>query len=96
MAASQLTKQIYSILKPNKIINKIKKFENNLNFKPRIFCCQAADVVLRSNTLFLNPGLLEGPISSAQSVYSSVCPEQTFFRIHLLAFLDIGRGGRVP
>ena len=79
MAASQLTKQIYSILEPNKIINKIKEFENNLNFKPCVFCCQAVDAVLRSNTLFLNPGLLEGSYQ-----FSSVC---LFFCLSVTNFL---------
>ena len=34
----------------------------------------------------------KGPINSAQPVCSPVRPQQTFFGIHLLAFLDIGEG----
>ena len=37
----------------------LRLFGNNLSFEPRVFSCQTAGVVLRSNTLFLDPSLLE-------------------------------------
>ena len=78
------------------LITKIKKLENNLNFRPCFVFCQTAGVVLQSTSLFLNPSLMEWSYE-----FSSVCMFLHSSVTHFLwnprnSFFRYWEGVRVP